>query len=293
MNRTGGRLHGIVARNGFTVMVGSFVVVTSFLYGISRGMHGRTAHASADLLSTFSTGDLGLKRLEVPAGTTPVPLGSEMAINGNAAEMLSFTSDRSPQALTEEQMSRWRERGFVVAGKSTVRRGVAFALDRDTGERYSFSAWSVPGPFQSLASQGRPVQGLMSVVGREGSDSSMSLDSVPDVPPMPGGKGGAVISSVDRGARSYSSVYTNPGSLQESLEYYRTELPARGWRERFAEDNDAVELPSHRSANAVFVRGGEEVVLLMSPLRSDGGGDRTVVAVTRAGRSDDGMQRGR
>lgn len=288
---TDSRGDSFLVRNGFTLIVGAFVILMSFFYGLTRGLQHRPAFAAPDLLtSTRTASELGLQRIELPSGVIPMPLGSDMEVNGLPAEMLSFVTDRSPQRLTEEQMDRWKERGFEVAGKSTVRRGVAFALDRSTGDRYSFSAWSVPGPMQQLASRGLPVQGLMSVVDR--ADRGDRVQSVPEVPVLPGGKGGAVMSSVDNGYRSYSAAYTNPGTIAENLEFYRSELGVAGWREQFADLHDAEPLRTHRNGSAVFHRGGEEVVLLLSPAaENESGGERTVVAVTRAARVDGFAQR--
>jgi hypothetical protein len=108
-------------------------------------------------------------------------------------------------------------------------------------------------------SGGYPVSGTLTVL--QAPRPGEEVREVPGVPVMPGGKGGAVFSSDDGRGRGWSSIYLNPGSVEENLAYYRGALPAGGWRET---DRRTGEANLTDFASLSFVRRGEELVLLLS-----------------------------
>lgn len=257
-------------RHAFHIGIGVFVVVMSFAYGLSAGLAKRNGKAFAlpergvFAPSDFDAGDSRPARLKVPDGVIVIPLGRDITINDQAAEMISFVTERPAKELVEEQMDKWRTSGLTVVGKATNRRGFAIAFQQNGGERYSFSAWSVPPVFRSQMSQGKPVQGMMSVV--DGRASGVRTDgTVPEVPLKPGGKGGAVFSSLDGNGRTFSGVYTLPGSVLENIHYYRAELADSGWQE-LVSDYSQPQGAKFNVGNMIFRKDGEELVLLFSPV---------------------------
>lgn len=273
-------------RHSFPITVGVFVVVTSFLYGISAGLAKRTDRFAVASLSPMDDWTPEESRIAIPRDVTVVPLGRAMEINGKAAEAVSFVTDRGIKELFAEQVTLWESRGATVMGVATNRRGFAVGFNERTGERLSMSASLLPALLGDMVAAGRSVQGFISVVDLGKGEGEMGSGEVPDVPLLGGGKAGTVVSALDSGGRSYTGVYTIPGTVELVSDLYRDELTARGWR--------AVEagLPTGRAlANAVgslrFVQRGEELVLLLSPGESASGLDgKTVVMVSRAPASD-------
>jgi hypothetical protein len=276
-------------RNAFRIGVGAFVVVTSFLYGISAGLEKKSSRATAAVspLWAYSDAQPVMRRLHLPSGVEAVPLGRDVKINNQNAEIVSFVSNRAADELVNQQMAVWKASGMKVIGAATGRRGLAVAVDMSAGERWSFSAWSVPPELRAVLSGGRPVQGFMEVADMDVSGGGRERDgTVPGVPLMPGGKGGAVFSALDPGGRSYSGVYTNPGSLSDNVAFYRNELSGAGWTELNSEQSQP-NGARFEVANVIFTRDSEQIVLLFSPSvgaadASDGdSGEKTVVSVTR------------
>ena len=278
--------------------VGSFIILSSFVYGLVRGLDKRQAHALApstalgsstqDFQSGDSSSESNLKLITPPEGVSFVPLGSEVTINNHPAELISFVSERAPRELCEQQAASWRERGLTVISRITDRRGVVFARSQLSAERYSFTAWSVPVKFRAVLGLDKPTQGMISVVDSSSTaavSSNEAAGTVPDVPLMAEGKPGAVVRSIDRGKQTFSGVYTIPRDLTEVFDYYRARMAENGWEETFSDlaNERAVEFGS-----VVVTRQGEEITLLLSAKGSEKGGlsdsqeqPATVVAITR------------
>lgn len=272
-----------------------FVIVVSFLYGFSAGMREKVAEASPDRnafggellnasmnLSTEASEDdpLVLEKLNVPEGVVPASFGRDAMINGKKAAMLSFFTNRSIDHLLAEQQGKWRAQGFKVFGGSRGKRGVLIAFDPTRGERYSMSAMLVPPQIRNLVSQGYKVQGVLSyaetaLANVQHVDESVGL--VPGVPLLSGGKGGAVFSAEEQQGRSYSGVYTVPGSVSESITAYRDALLLDSWRETA----NVFEGDVHSKAGSLsFRRGSEELTLLFAARpRFFSGATQTVVTV--------------
>ncbi len=272
-------------RYAFHLIVGGFILTVSFAYGLSVGLSKRTNVAYAALgafgENAFQGGEI--RRLKLPAGVHATPIGKEMTVNNHDAEIVSFVTTRSARELAQDQMRIWKASGFKTVGTTGARRGIVLAFDEGRNERYSLSVWTVPPALRGQMSGGNPTQGLMSVsdVGRVGAATGQDDGTVPGVALLPGGKGGAVVSSVDPGGRTYSSVYTNPGTIFDNIEFYRGELAPDGWRELHVEAAQPEGAP-FEVGNIIFGRGSEQIVLLMTPSRNENSsGERTTVAVTR------------
>lgn len=279
-------------RHAFPITIGVFVISTSFLYGISAGLAKRADRFAIASLSPFDDWSAAESRIQLPEDVTVVPLGREMEINGKAAEAVSFVTDRGIKDLFREQVERWEAKGAKVMGVATNRRGFAVGFNESTGERFSMSASLLPSLLGEMVAAGHSVQGFVSVVdmGRRQGESG----EVPGVPILGGGQGGTVVSSLDRGGRSHTGVYTIPGSVEAVAELYRDELVTRGWRviedgaERALADRT---LAGRGLAGTVgslrLVQRGEEIVLLLSPGKTAAGSAaQTVIMVSRAPASD-------
>lgn len=276
------------SRLGFHLLIGLSVVVISFGYGLASGLNRKISKAQATL--SYETAPVQLSdKLTLPDGVRVVPLGDEVAINGKPMDVATFISSRGVVELLDEQVKLWERQGLYAAGAASRLRGVAFAVNQATGERFSAVAWVIPPPYRKIISQGEPVEGFVSYANNAAHPAAASVDEasglIPGVPLAPGGKSGAVLSSRDPGGRSYTGVYSNPGTVQMNVDYYRSVFSADGWRETPSVVGDA---RGERSAALTFVRNKQEAVLLLSAADggssgSDGSQFRTSLTITLGG----------
>ncbi len=275
----------LLRRYAFHLMVGTFVLVVSFAYGFSAGLKKNSGLAHAGFQGWELAGDAsdGMTRMPLPDGVTALPLGQEITLNNKAAEVVSFVSDRSAVELVNEQMAAWKAAGIKVLGTAGARRGFVIGFNPAIRERYSFTAWSVPPALRNSVSGGKPVQGTM-IVADAGKGTEPNEGLVPDVPLMPGGKGGSVFSALDPGGRSYSGIYTHPGTVADSVDFFESELPNYGWRKEES-DIGNVEKSRFEVGHLLFRRAGEEAIIMLSPssdiAADDGETAKTVVSVSR------------
>ena len=277
------------ARILFSVAICTFVIVISFFYGFAKGLGKNVtpAQASATLGVSFDEAARLPEGITLPLGTTVLPIGKNVRINDRDVEIVSFVSERSVREISRDQLARWSRKNLQFVHRITERRAVLLGTDRVSGQKYSFMVWMVPPTLRRFVSQGHPVQGTLAVSARDahGAHSEMPFEGeVPGVPVMPGGSGGAVFSSDDIGGRSHTGVYTNPGTVEDSVTFYRTLLSEAGWQE-VSSRNDLPFEGAH--AQQRFTRGAQEITLLYAvpnitlPSSDDA---KTVVTVIRSGR---------
>lgn len=266
-------------------MIGSFVLVSSFLYGVSRGLTKEQSQALAavksDRLWQGPVRSIELRHLVPPRDVFLSPVGEDILLNNHAAEMVSFVSNRDAVRLLEEQAQRWRKDGLKAILTNGDHRGFVLATNSTSSERYMFSCWTVPEIVRERVSGGYPTMGTMTMMENSPSDPS-AAEGIDDVPVRPGGQAGAIFSAKDPAGRTYSTVYTVPEGVRENMAYYRTELEVRGWHEvnTFAGVPNPV---NYEVGNMIFRREGEELVLLFTPAikEVDRDGNNTVISVTK------------
>lgn len=277
------------ARISFAISIGVFVLVISFFYGFSKGLSRTSslAHARASLspsvLDNFELPD----GLLLPSGVIPVPLGKNVRINDKHVQIVSFFSRRSVSDLVKAQFALWSDKNIKFVHRISERRAVVLGTDQSTGQKYSLMIWVVPPTLRRVVSEGYPVQGTLAISDKEAAGAFSELPvagEVPGVPVMPGGSGGAVFSSDDVGGRSHTGVYTNPGTLEKSMLFYRNELRLSGWQE-------TKDVPSQSPlgtdfAQQHFIRGSHEISLLYSTPKAgvlEQGDVKTIVTVILSG----------
>lgn len=262
------------ARMAFQLILTGFVLVCSFVYGLVSGVNkqGQDARAALDYPRTPA-----LRFLEVPRNVMVIPIGREVEIDGNPAEMVTFVTNEDVKSLTGMQVKRWQQRGFVTVGASSGKRGVAFAKDPKSGAKYSLLVALVPPEVRNRISQGFSAQGTMTVIyGEDGSKCGGGQCEVPGIPVLSGGTAGAVFSSLDPGGRGYSGIYSVPGTVDDAKVAYKELLVSNGWKSisSFAGTGADLDLGALR-----VVRNTEEADLLFAPQGRDL--NKTVIVVTK------------
>lgn len=254
----------------FPTIVTITVMFFSFAYGLAKGLRPNMTNAYAGMTApqdwTPMEEDMP-EFVSLPHGVRFSSLGKEMTLNSKPASIFSFVTNSSIQALLKKQSDAWEKMGFQVAGVAKKESGVVVALDPKTKKRYSASAWMIPAPMRAQVSQGYSVQGTVGMLDSEadsGSDGGTLPGEIPGIPIKSGGKGSAVVSSVDLGVRTYSGAYTVPGSVLEVVEYYQQQLGSQGWRK-----SQSGESAESSPGDALFLkRGREELTLLFTPVSS-------------------------
>lgn len=268
----------------FNIFLGFFVIVCSFTYGLVHGLSKQATEASAarsplDLYPALSVSDEvnWPKQFPMPGGIQVVPMGDRIAINGRRAHVVSFFTNRSVRDVMSEQMDLWLESGLKAFAAKGKARGTAIAFDPLTKRRLTMTAWLVPPHLREKIAAGHSVQGIVAI--HHGTEEVMaepeeSFGEIPGVPVMEGSQKGAVFSSTDRGGRSYTAVYTNPGPVSQSIAFYTETMQSLGWDLR---------TPVHLSPKirtATFLRGQDEATLLFAPVLGNGDGEEEETVVT-------------
>ena len=267
----------------FSLIIGVFVLVVSFFYGLAQGLSQKAPKAHAGFAFDPGMESLGQisERVRLPQGAMAVPMGEDVTVNNRSVDAVAFVSRRPVEDLVREQLDLWKADGLSAIHRMSESHAVAIAANRTSGERYSLVVWAVPKRLRAAVSRGYPVQGTLAVAAGErqggGEQEEVSGGAVPGVPLMPGGSAGSVFSSRDRGVRSYSSVYTNPGRVWDSVEFYRSALAEDGWQEIGRQGAGEM---TDEMGFLNFVQHGQELSLLFnSVVEQEGNQPQTLVTI--------------
>lgn len=260
----------------FNSALGVFVVLCSFTYGlvVGFGKQAVPAHASLDIVPTWDgvSENLSVGGVALPKGLLTSSLGNNASVNGSNTEVISFVSARPVQAVLAEQVENWERAGYKAFGAGNRKKGVALATDPATERRFIITAWRVPPTIRKKVTKGMPVQGMVSSSNgevRADVEFGENEGHIPGIPLIPGGVAGAVFSSVERsGGRSFTGTYKNPGTVADSIAFYRSVFSEDGWREISAANYSE---SMSQGGHLTFRKKGQEVVFLFSPVGTLGG----------------------
>lgn len=253
----------------FYAVLGLFVILSSFFYGLVHGLGKNATRAEAALSPDAADESLGNAYAaaldsDLADGLLVMPIGKDVAINGRKAEVLSFITNRSVKEILAEQVKKWEDEGLIAFGTGTPQRGVAMAADRAAKERYVINAWEVAPELRGAAAHGYAVQGIIARAtgGRQvDGETEETRGLVPGIPLYPGGKSGAVFKSREGSIPSFSSLYRSPANLEDTLDFYRDELGNAGWVMR---DAALIQRAAAPVGHLIMERGDEELTLLFS-----------------------------
>lgn len=260
----------------FLIYLSSFVVFCSFFIGISIGLKRAKAKEQSLSFTHYANNEVIFEKIRLPDDVELAPIGKNIEINGKSAEIANFVTNRNVDELIFKQMGIWKKEGLEVVGGASSKRGFAIAIGKEKKERYSIRAWKVPEILRKTSVKEKSVQGIFSYVSMDGYDKQ---GLVPGVPVMPEGKAGTLFSAEEPHlgryfGRSYVGVYTNPGSVEDGVSFYREYFQNSSW------NSEEMNLPLSSDAsiaNLVFTKEREEITLLFSALSRD----KTVVNVVR------------
>ena len=239
----------------FFWITSAVIVLLSFGWGISIGLNRQLQGAAASregfvALESYSPP----ANIALPPGVRVMPVGQDAAINGRPGEMVHFESDRPILHILQEETKYLEARGYRVVGLSGPQRGFILGVHPKTGERTTVVGFASPAnvPGQALS------QGYATYVdpSSPAAASEGAPDEVEGVPLPPDGKVTASFASRDFGGRSHTAFYSVAGGVDESMQFYLSTLPAKGWR--VTPGPGAIE----QGAMLTFHRGTTELLLL-------------------------------
>jgi len=197
-------------------------------------------------------------------GVSEVPLGETLEPGEGPMKMSFFSTTDSPRRVASFYQTVFEQEGLAAHSTVTSEGGVVGTFDPRVGAARSITILPHRGKtwvFPSVVD--RPLDSA-----RRG-----DMGQAAGLPVYPGSSRGLTLRASDHGAPSLVATYSNAGSLEENVRFYRRELAAAGWQENpmpgFAE------LEDHQAFG--FFRGDEELSLGLTPV--DGGGGGVVVSM--------------
>jgi hypothetical protein len=264
-------------RMRFHLVFVAAVLIVSFFYGLAAGL--RTS-AVAVFAPDSGPGQAlerhSLLRDMTPDGVIIGEVGDHLTVNGRETDMFSFVSNRNLEDLMRDQVTRWEGQGLYAGGVVANQRGTAFAIDLESGMRFSFTAWSVPEDRRNDLSSGFPVQGVAGQLGGvELKGDKNEINSVPGIPQPFGVKIGTIVGSDDFEGHSYTGTYTSAGNIEKTMRFYSDSLIRQGWRQTESK-------PGEITGFQKFEKPGTAVSLMFAETPRDGNSPvETVVTVVR------------
>lgn len=191
-------------------------------------------------------------------GAREYPLAGQLNVSSAAVKMSYFYTVDDPLLVANFYTAKWKAAGHYVTEDITPQGGVVAAYDPAKGilrqilMRRQGARTMV---FPSLQMQ--PVRPL---------DDQAAVR--PDVPVYPGSEGILNFGARDPGHRSQVTIFTNYGGLTGNVDFYRIQLPERGWREVRAKA--AAPLPADLHATLTFHKGRRELTVNITQLGKEG-----------------------
>jgi hypothetical protein len=205
-------------------------------------------------------------------GVKEYPLTRQMAVGKAPMKMSYFNTKDDPLKICRFYADRWRVAGHKVTQEVTLVGGHVSAVDTKNGvikqiivTKQSRDRYLV---FPSVTHSPHAIQTVM----------AERLGKGDTAPVFPGAEGVSRFKSKDPGSSSRITRFVSFGELQENVEFYRTEMAARGWK--LAEDVD--KLPGLEKGHhvLVFKKGAQEATINFTAIS---GGKQVRVHITEVG----------
>lgn len=242
-----------VGQRKFLLILFSVVVVLSFGVGISIGLsRNNIADARASLMNPDR-----FDKLQPVPGMQLTSIGQGAKVRGVNAEMASFSSGSSVRDLLTNQVEIWKKNGLWTSGMATAKRGMAFALNRTTKEKYQTVAFFCPVSIRGKLCNGQNIYGVTTYVAGD----TPTSDEGKDVPMCPNAKVSGSFSAYDLGRPTVTVNGICRSSLEETAEYFRSTLVGADWRQK---DEIPTSFAESTSSVMIFEKEREEISIVLS-----------------------------
>lgn len=200
-------------------------------------------------------------------GAKEFPMGGTLTVGPNRMKMSYFHTRDDTLRVASFYAAQWNAAGHYVTEDISPAGGIVAAYDPAKGilrqvliKHHGDTTAVYPSLFMEPM---RPSTG----------SHATSLD----VPLYPGAEGVLRFGARDPGHRSVVTMYTNYGGLVNNVEFFRSQLPPRGWRE--IKSRAQRFLPAEYHQNLTFHKGKRELTVNLTAMDKE---SRVRVHITEA-----------
>ncbi len=191
-------------------------------------------------------------------GVKEFPMGDQLSVGPTRLKMSYFHTRDDTLRVASFYAAQWNAAGYYVTEDISPAGGVVAAYDPSKGTLRQViikRQVATTAVYPSLLMEPlRPTTGT----------HATSLD----VPVYPGAEGVLRFGARDPGHRSKVTLYTNYGGLVNNVDFFRNQLPQRGWRE--VKSKAPLLLPAEYHQTLTFHKGKRELTLNLTQMDKEG-----------------------
>jgi len=191
-------------------------------------------------------------------GAKEFPMGDTLTVGTNRMKMSYFHTRDDSLRVASFYAAQWNAAGHYVTEDISPAGGIVAAYDPAKGILRQVL----------IKRQARTTAVYPSLVMEPMRPATGGHASSPDVPVYPGAEGVLRFGARDPGHKSSVTMYTNYGGLVNNVEFFRTELPGRGWRE--VKSKGGRLLPAEYHQNLTFHKGKRELTVNLTQMDREG-----------------------
>jgi hypothetical protein len=191
-------------------------------------------------------------------GAKEYPMGGTLTVGPNRLKMSYFHTRDDTLRIASFYAAQWNAAGHYVTEDISPAGGIVAAYDPGKGilrqvliKRKNDTTAVYPSLIMEPL---RPATG--------------SQATSPDVPLYPGAEGVLRFGARDPGHQSMVTLYTNYGGLVNNVEFFRAQLPQRGWRE--IKSRAPRLLPAEYHQSLTFHKGKRELTVNLTQMDKEG-----------------------
>jgi hypothetical protein len=191
-------------------------------------------------------------------GAKEFPMGDKLSVGPNRLKMSYFHTRDDTLRVASFYAAQWNAAGHHVTEDISPAGGVVAAYDPAKGILRQVI----------IKQRGAKTAVYPSLLMEPLRPSTGTHATSLDVPLYPGAEGVLRFGARDPGHRSKVTLYTNYGGLVNNVEYFRNELPQRGWREIQSKARRL--LPAEYHQNLMFHKGKRELTVNLTQMDKEG-----------------------
>jgi len=191
-------------------------------------------------------------------GAREYPMGDALTMGTNRMKMSYFHTRDDTLRVASFYAAQWKAAGYFVTEDISPAGGIVAAYDPAKGILRQVL----------IKHKGDTTAVYPSLLMEPLRPSTGSNATSPDVPVYPGAEGVLAFGARDPGHKSKVTMYTNYGGLVNNVEFFRSNLPERGWRE--VKSKAPQVLPADYHQNLTFHKGKRELTVNLTQMDREG-----------------------
>lgn len=191
-------------------------------------------------------------------GAKEFPMGGTLTVGSNRLKMSYFHTRDDTLRVASFYASQWKAVGYYVTEDISPAGGVVAAYDPAKGILRQVL----------IKHKGETTAVYPSLIMEPLRPATGTHATSADVPLYPGAEGVLRFGARDPGHQSKVTMYTNYGGLVNNVEFFRTDLPSRGWREIKSKARRL--LPAEYHQTLTFHKGKRELTVNLTQMDREG-----------------------